>query len=188
MSLSSEYYDEEKKKKKKKTGDTLSDEYYEADAKVKENSEESSPIIYTPKKNKPKMPDDDIAPVDDRKWFQKGAFEDGYQFGDILRTINATSDDLANNIMAGILGIGEKAVDAGAYVAGAVGGLFGADEFKEKTKEFIAKDLYDEEKVAVRGFGTVLAYAPLCSGGSAVLPQGRAAAGPAGPGNHHPAL
>ena len=79
-----------------------------------------------------------------RTWFKSGAFEDGYQFGDITKTVTSSSKDLANNIAAGILGIGEKAVDAGAYVAG----LFGNDEFKEKTKDFIAKDLYDEEKLA----------------------------------------
>ncbi|MBR2388153.1 MAG: hypothetical protein IKB02_05460 [Clostridia bacterium] len=113
--------------------------------------------------------DDDIAPVtiteedrnrlkslkgfdeeedDERTWFQKGAFEDGYQFGDVLRSISASSEDLANNVMAGILGIGEKVVDAGAYVVGATGKLFGADEFAEKTKDFIAKDLYDEKELA----------------------------------------
>ena len=79
-----------------------------------------------------------------RTWFKSGAFEDGYQFGDITKTVTSSSKDVANNIAAGILGIGEKVVDAGAYVAG----LFGNDKFKEKTKDFIAKDLYDEEKLA----------------------------------------
>ena len=102
--------------------------------------------------------DDDIAPVkqttkasaketDDRKWFEKGAFADGYQFGDISKTIGGTMKDAETSIMSGVLGIGEKVVDAGAYVAGAVGGLF-SDDFKDSTKEFIAKDLYDERAVA----------------------------------------
>ena len=68
-----------------------------------------------------------------RKWFQKGAFEDGYQFGDILKTIRATSRDVSTNLFAGATGIAEKAIDAGAYVVGGVGGLFGADKFKNKT-------------------------------------------------------
>ena len=103
--------------------------------------------------------DEDIAPVkdttkngtaksDERKWFEKGAFEDGYQFGDVLKTAYSTMSDVSDNVMAGILGIGEGVVDAGAYVAGGVGKLFGADEFAEDTKDFIAKDLYDEKEVA----------------------------------------
>lgn len=95
--------------------------------------------------------DDDIAPVD-RKWFQKGAFEDGYQFGDVLKTVGSSARDLKTNAMAGILGIGETVVDAGAYLVGGVGGLF-SEDFKEKTKDFIVKDLYDEKKVAEKLLG-----------------------------------
>ena len=103
---------------------------------------------------------DDIAPVkttttekDDKKkwydgWFQKGAFEDGYQLGDISKTILGTLKDTETNLMAGVIGMGERVVDAGAYVAGAVGSAFGADKFADKTKDFIAKDLYDEKAVA----------------------------------------
>lgn len=85
---------------------------------------------------------------DDRKWFQKGAFEDGYQFGDITKTIFGSDSDLANNVTAGILGIGEKVVDTGATVVGGVAGLFGNNEVKDKMSDFIDKDLYDEHKVA----------------------------------------
>ena len=85
---------------------------------------------------------------DGRSWFQKGAFEDGYQFGDVTKAILGTETDVRENLAAGILGMGENVVDAGAYVAGGVGKAFGADEFAEKTKKFISKDLYDEEKIA----------------------------------------
>lgn len=70
----------------------------------------------------------DIAPVreveqtrdkeDKRTWFQKGAFEDGYQFGDVTKTVLGSSQDLRENVAAGILGIGEKVVDAGAMALG----------------------------------------------------------------------
>ena len=88
-----------------------------------------------------------------RTWFQSGAFEDGYQFGDVTKTILGSVTDVRENLGAGILGIGEKVVDAGAYVVGGIGGLLGADEFTEKTKEFIAKDLYDEKKIAQKIIG-----------------------------------
>ncbi len=82
-----------------------------------------------------------------RKWFQKGAFEDGYQFGDLYKTLQGTAKDVKTNFFAGAAGLAEKAIDAGAYAIGGVGGLFGADKFKDKTKEFITKDLINEEKL-----------------------------------------
>lgn len=104
--------------------------------------------------------DEDDAKEDQRNWFQKGAFEDGIQPLDIPQTIFGTIADVSKNISAGILSIGEKVVDAGAYVVGGVGGLFGADEFQSKTQEFIAKDLYDEEKLAEK-IGTDMPFSVL---------------------------
>ena len=103
---------------------------------------------------------EDIAPVKqttskekNKKWYEGylqlgDALKDGYQFGDITKSYTATTSDLTENLTAGIVGMGEKIVDAGAYVAGGVGGLIGADDFKKKTEKFIEKDLYDEKKVA----------------------------------------
>lgn len=94
---------------------------------------------------------EDIAPVkeDERTWFQQGAFEDGFSsFGNFLKMNFGSARDLEGNLWAGILGMGEKAVDAGAYLVGGAAKLVGADEFADKTKDFIAKDLYDEKKVA----------------------------------------
>lgn len=34
----------------------------------------------------------DIAPIDNRKWYQKGHFEDGYNFGDVTKTILGVED------------------------------------------------------------------------------------------------
>lgn len=80
-------------------------------------------------------------------WFSKGAFEDGWQAGDLLRTASATNHDLMSDIYAGASSIVESTIDAGAYVAGGIGGLFGADEFQKKTKDFIKKDLINEDEV-----------------------------------------
>ena len=137
------------------------------------------------------LPTDDIAPVlqnavkkateksiatvkktvgtvsdDERTWFQKGAFEDGYQFGDITKTILGSSQDLFDNALTGVLDIGEKAVDALATIAPYIaqgmyysnGGGYnieadrimetGFKQAKKETAEFVEKDLYDAEKVA----------------------------------------
>lgn len=127
--------------------------------------------------------DDDIAPVstikkysetqkakeedEERTWFKASdLWDDGYQFGDISKTILGTGEDLLRNIGGGLVGIGEKVVDALATVAPYVaqgqyyqnGGGFNiqADQAfnsaiavqKEGTKEFVKKDLYDEKKVS----------------------------------------
>lgn len=82
-----------------------------------------------------------------KTWFQKGAFEDGYQFGDVSRTVGSTASDIKENLTAGILGIGEGLVDAGASLVGGFGGAFSKD-FGDKMRDFIAKDLVDEKAIS----------------------------------------
>ena len=138
----------------------------------------------------------DLAPIgknvqtEDRKWFEAGAFEDGYNFGDVTKTILGSGVDLVENVASGVIGMGEKVVDAGATLGAVAGkyilpaisdqamkneietnrlwnrafgidlpGFKGEEEVKEFYKtglanfekdaaEFVAKDLYDEEKIA----------------------------------------
>ena len=90
-----------------------------------------------------------IIPAEKSTFFQKGALQDG----DVLGALGDTVKDVRGDLMAGVLGIGEKAVDAGAYLAGGIGKLFGAEDFAEKTKDFISKDLYDEKAVADKILG-----------------------------------
>lgn len=58
---------------------------------------------------------------EDRTWFDSGAFSDGYQFGDVTKTVLGTVGDVAVNVATGILGMGEKVVDAGATLIGFLG-------------------------------------------------------------------
>ena len=83
-----------------------------------------------------------------RTWFSSGAFSDGYDFGDVTKTILGSATDLVSNFVGGALEMGEKAVDAGAFIVGGVGEMLGYDDFANDTKDFIAKDLYDGEKIA----------------------------------------
>lgn len=120
-------------KKKKK-----SSYYMDSDGKIKPYTDEE--IAYA----------QGIQNGEERTWFSSGAFSDGYQGGDVTRTILGTTFDLAANVGGGLLEIGEGVVDAGAYLVGGIGKLFGADEFAEDTKKFIADDLYSGEEVASR--------------------------------------
>lgn len=112
----------------------------------------------------------EIGPVKDNKqeertWFDSGAFDDGYQFGDVARTILGSGADLLENIGSGIIGMGEAAVDAFATISPYVmqSQMSQVPVFDEKlrqkqenlvqqavdeTQEFVSKDLYDEEKVS----------------------------------------
>lgn len=94
-------------------------------------------------------------------WFKKGN-------KDVSKAILGTLSDLGEDLTTGIVGLGEKIVDAGAWLAPVVsksqyianGGGLGfnqeADRLfeeqnqaaKEEMSKFIAKDLYDEGKVA----------------------------------------
>ncbi|MBQ7779976.1 MAG: hypothetical protein IJ404_05720, partial [Clostridia bacterium] len=80
-----------------------------------------------------------------RTWFKSGAFADGYNFGDVAKSILGTTGDLVEEVLEGIIEIPETVIDAGAYLVGGAGKLFGADDFANKTQKFIAKDLYDAE-------------------------------------------
>ena len=91
--------------------------------------------------------EDDIAPVKKSSWFSSGLFDDGYQFGDVTKTILGTNKDLMDDMAAGIGRIGEGLIDTGAYVAGGVAGKLGADNFAEDMKKFISRNLVEEYDV-----------------------------------------
>ena len=114
--------------------------------------------------------DDDIAPVkekeeEERTWFKRSSlFDDGYNFGDVTRTILGTAGDVVQNVGAGILGMGEKALDAFAYISPYVaqGQMYSNPmslqqmeqqeknfaQSKKEMQEFIKQDLYDESALA----------------------------------------
>ena len=112
-----------------------------------------------------------------RTWFQAGALDDdGSTAENVAKTVLGTTVDVKENAGAGVLGLGEKLIDTlatiGAYQTQQqqmqaanselmVRSLMGEsvddvlpryqefiEETKEGTAEFVAKDLYDEKKVA----------------------------------------
>lgn len=90
-------------------------------------------------------------------WFQAGAFEDGYEFGDLSKSIVATGRELGKGIVSGAMNLGEALVDTGAYLGGlagkGVGWLSGADDVRMQAwdnmiGDFIAKDIVNEDAIA----------------------------------------
>lgn len=72
---------------------------------------------------------DDIAPVkeEERTWFKSGAFDDGYQIGDVTKTILGTTGDIGVGAVKGVGNLVEGVVDLAAYGVAGAGSLFGAD-------------------------------------------------------------
>ena len=161
--------EEEEKKKKKNKSSTSSSKSSNSSNYWQERQDELDKEIERRKKSE----DDDIAPVrndfqtptqavrnflglgekndgkkkdeGDRKWFQKGAFEDGYQFGDITKTILGTTNDISENAAIAVVDATENLIDTAAYGVGVVGGIF-SDEFQDDVGGFIAKDLLKSEE------------------------------------------
>ena len=97
-------------------------------------------------------------------WFQGGAFSNGYDFGDVTKTILGTSSDIYQDVVKGILNIGESALDLGTYgVASAFdhasflnGGILNKigdkdnKEIEESLKNFGQRNLIEETGIANR--------------------------------------
>lgn len=188
MGFTDEFLALRKKKEKKNETKTSTNESFANEFLKLRAGEKSSALSWRndeiapvrEEKTTSKWDDDDIAPVKEEKrtWFDKGVFDDGYQFGDIFKGILGTSTDATTHIGAGVIGIGEKLTDAGAMLGTALnrGSMMQAanneimynaisgkeesasktldrynkaqGELEKETTEFVAKDLYNEEEIA----------------------------------------
>ena len=110
--------------------------------KAKENTKSST------SSNKTTTSKKTTSPTKKRTWFTSGAFSDGYQFGDLTKTITGTVTDINEDIAKGILGIGEGLLDSGAYLLGGGAKLIGQEGFSQDMKNFISRDLVEESGAA----------------------------------------
>ncbi len=94
---------------------------------------------------------------DKQSWFKgSNLFDDGYDDFDVLKTAGSTAADAAQEFLEGFLEMGERAVDAGAYLVGQGAQHTGINEQAEKAvadkmRKFVEKDLYDSEKMIKSG-------------------------------------
>lgn len=77
-------------------------------------------------------------------WFSKGAFSDGYQVGDLTKTILGTTGDATTGVVKGLFNLGEGIGDTINYGAAAVGDLFGADEWADEYRKEVSKSVTDQ--------------------------------------------
>ena len=114
-------------------------------------------------------PDDDIAPVftpgpvltvdsssisdrmttkkDEDKgldFFQKGVFEDGYNFGDVTKAILGTAGDVGLNVVKGVGGLLEGVVDLADYGIAAGADALGYDDYADSLRKTTASSMVDK--------------------------------------------
>ncbi len=77
-------------------------------------------------------------------FFQKGAFKNGYQFGDVTKSILGTASDAGVGVVKGVLGIGEGIKDLGQYGVAGVADLVGADKFADNVRKNAQKNTVEE--------------------------------------------
>ena len=116
-------------------------------------------------------------PKTDDTWFQAGAFEDGWQRGDLRNAAQATLTDLNMNAISGAFKLGENAADSTRMLgAWSYGGLVPPKERsiypvysfsldareaeKQRAADFVAKDLIDEDTIAETIYSDYLAKHP----------------------------
>jgi hypothetical protein len=174
------YYDENGNLTKKKKKDKDKDQ-----SKSKQSSSTKSSGYYyddsgnLTKRSQPKKVDSDVAPVkkttggsfgtkknnsEAKKptWVDKGAFEDGYQFGDLSKSVVGTLHDVNENLTTAVVDATENLIDTTAYGVGAVGGLFNKG-FKEDVGDFIAKEILKPKETgeAIATYGNPIGWANL---------------------------
>ena len=96
---------------------------------------------------------DDLAPIrnvvkeqkeEDRTWLSKGAFDDGYQIGDITKTILGTTGDIGIGVGKGIFRIGEGVGDLISYGVAGVADIFGNDDYANRIRKEATVNETDE--------------------------------------------
>ena len=101
---------------------TLIDKYV-AEQKAKKDIAPVRTTVTTPKK------------PEERTWFQAGAFSDGYDFGDVAKTITGTTADVGLGITKGVFNLAEGIVDLGRYGVSGVANVLGAKEYAKDVKK-----------------------------------------------------
>ena len=72
------------------------------------------------------------------------AFSDGYQFGDLTKTVTGTLTDTVGNLVSGVVSVGENVIDLGANIVASVQSLIGNKEGAKTTREWANKN-YSEK-------------------------------------------
>ena len=76
-----------------------------------------------------------------KNWLQANEFQNGYQFGDIYKTILGTGTDIVQDLATGILSPIENVFDIGTNVVATVQNILGFKDAAKKTRDFADKNI-----------------------------------------------
>lgn len=86
-----------------------------------------------------------IRKVEDNSGFlQKGAFDDGYQFGDVTGAVLGTAGDIGLGAVKGVSGMVEGLTDLGRYGLAGAADFVGADDYAEKVRNTAKQNTVEE--------------------------------------------
>ena len=80
----------------------------------------------------------------ERTWFSSGGFEDGYDVGDITKTILGTTADIGTNVVKGAANVGEGIGDLISYGVAGVSDKLGFDDYAELTRKEAKRNMIEE--------------------------------------------
>lgn len=90
-----------------------------------------------------------------KNWFQANELEDGYQFGDISKTILGTGTDIVQDLATGILSPIENVLDIGTNAVATVQNILGFKDAAKKTRNFADKNITQNVTSKVANASTV---------------------------------
>ena len=82
---------------------------------------------------------------EERTWFQKGAFEDGFSLKNTAKAIIGSAEDVIENVGTGIAGMGEKLVDSFVHLAP----YYSQSQFYQNGGSFLSEDMQKKQKRVV---------------------------------------
>lgn len=77
----------------------------------------------------------------ERRWFDSGAFSDGYQFGDVTKTVLGTAGDIGTSLLKGVVRAGEDIGDLMAYGGAQIVDWLGNKEYADQVRQAASEDL-----------------------------------------------
>ena len=90
-----------------------------------------------------------------KNWLQANEFQNGYQFGDIYKTILGTGTDIVQDLATGILSPIENVFDIGTNVVATVQNILGFKDAAKKTRDFADKNITQNVTSKVANASTV---------------------------------
>lgn len=97
---------------------------------------------------------------DEDGYFSKGLFKDGYDFGDVTKTLIGSGADMKEDFARGIGKIGEGFIDTGATGLAGLAKRTGNNNLYDKTIKFIERDLDNELRLGEKVTGKLFSAIP----------------------------